>query len=171
MPDFRNIITLYGKVTEGMSKKYPNMNDSSDEPELKRRRSLNPFENMFRRDGKGVEKDEVKVLDKPGIANFFKLFRRKLNIIFSCNILLIFGNFPIFFAIAAYAYTATDILSPVSSMYSVLRGSAFFDSSPLVMTLMGVYGRQGTVLSFSTLSWIFFGISLLTLFTFGPVHV
>ena len=154
-----------------MSKKYPNMNDSSDEPELKRRRSLNPFENMFRRDGKGVEKDEVKVLDKPGIANFFKLFRRKLNIIFSCNILLIFGNFPIFFAIAAYAYTATDILSPVSSMYSVLRGSAFFDSSPLVMTLMGVYGRQGTVLSFSTLSWIFFGISLLTLFTFGPVHV
>ena len=36
---------------------------------------------------------------------------------------------------------------------------------------MGVYGRQGTVLSFSTLSWIFFGISLLTLFTFGPVHV
>ena len=61
MPDFRNIITLYGKVTEGMSKKYPNMNDSSDEPELKRRRSLNPFENMFRRDGKGVEKDEVKV--------------------------------------------------------------------------------------------------------------
>ena len=110
-------------------------------------------------------------MDKPGIANFFKLFRRKLNIIFSCNILLIFGNFPIFFAIAAYAYTATDILSPVSSMYSVLRGSAFFDSSPLVMTLMGVYGRQGTVLSFSTLSWIFFGISLLTLFTFGPVHV
>ena len=55
MPDFRNIITLYGKVTEGMSKKYPNMNDSSDEPELKRIRSLNPFENMFRRDGKGVE--------------------------------------------------------------------------------------------------------------------
>ena len=89
-----------------MAKKYENMNDYNSEPELKKKRmTLNPFENMFKKDGKGVDKNEIKVLDKPGLVNFFKLLQRKLNHIFSVNILMIFGNFPIFFGLLAFAYT------------------------------------------------------------------
>ena len=57
-----------------MAKKYENMNDNrSEEPELQRRkRSFNPFEFIYNSDGKGVEKGELAVLEKPGIKNFFK---------------------------------------------------------------------------------------------------
>ena len=86
-----------------MSKKYVNMGDFNEETPKKKRMTLNPFENMFTKDGKGIEKDEIKVIDKPTLGNFFKLLRRTLNHIFSTNILLIAGNFPIFFALFAYA--------------------------------------------------------------------
>ena len=47
-----------------MAKKYENMNVYNPESESKKKRlTLNPFENMFSKDGKGVEKDEIKVLD------------------------------------------------------------------------------------------------------------
>ena len=72
-----------------MPKKYENMNDGLDECEeqpKKKRFTLNPFENMFRKDGKGVDREEVKVLDKPGIANYFKLLGRRLNHVFSANL-------------------------------------------------------------------------------------
>ena len=154
-----------------MPKKYPNMNDAPDEPELKKRRSLNPFENMFRRDGKGVDKNETDIMDKPGLANFFKLLRRKLNHIFSCNLLMIFGNFPVFFALIAFAYTTEELLSPGSQLYSVLQGSAFFDRSPIIMALMGIYGKQNAVANFTTLTYVLLGLSLLVLLTFGPVNV
>lgn len=154
-----------------MPKKYPNMNDAANEPELKKRRTLNPFENMFRRDGKGVEKDEIQVMDKPGLVNFFKLLRRKLNHIFSCNLLLIFGNFPVFFALLAFAYTTEELLSPGSQIYSVLQGSAYFDRSPLIMTLMGIFGKQNSVAGFTTLTYVLLGLSLLVLLTFGPVNI
>jgi len=44
-----------------MENKYQNMGDMNDEPQKKRKRmTLNPFENMFNKDGKGVEKSELK---------------------------------------------------------------------------------------------------------------
>ena len=56
-----------------MAKKYQNMGDYNEQPELKKKKrmTLNPFENMFTKDGKGVEKDEIKVIDKPNLINFF----------------------------------------------------------------------------------------------------
>ena len=126
-----------------MAKKYENMNDFNEESAGKKKRmTLNPFENMFNKDGKGVEKDELKVIDKPNLGNFFKLMRRKLNHIFSVNILLIVGNFPIFFALLAYAYTMTEILAPSSQIYPMIRGVSYFDNSPTVMTLLGIFGKQ-----------------------------
>ena len=44
-----------------MAKRYENMNDYNEELEgkKKKRMTLNPFENMFNKDGKGIEKDEL----------------------------------------------------------------------------------------------------------------
>ncbi|MBQ3528514.1 MAG: DUF624 domain-containing protein [Clostridia bacterium] len=155
-----------------MAKKYENMNDYNSEPELKKKRmTLNPFENMFKKDGKGVEKDEVKVLDKPGLVNFFKLLQRKLNHIFSVNILMIFGNFPIFFGLLAFAYTMGEGMAPASGVYPLLRGASYFDNSPIVMSLLGAYGNQDTVAMPSTASIVLFALTLLVLITFGLVNV
>lgn len=155
-----------------MAKKYENMNDYNPESESKKKRlTLNPFENMFNKDGKGVEKDEIKVLDKPGLGNFFKLLQRKLNHIFSVNILLIFGNFPIFFGLLAFAYTLGEAMAPASQMYPLLRGASYFNSSPVIMTLLGTFGKQNTVPVPSTASYILFGLTLLVFITFGLVNV
>jgi len=155
-----------------MAKKYENMNDYNSEPELKKKRmTLNPFENMFKKDGKGVEKDEIKVLDKPGLVNFFKLLQRKLNHIFSVNILMIFGNFPIFFGLLAFAYTMGEGMAPASGVYPLLRGASYFDNSPIVMSLLGAYGNQDTVAMPSTASIVLFALTLLVLITFGLVNV
>jgi len=155
-----------------MGKKYQNINDHT-EPELKKKKrmTLNPFENMYRKDGKGVEKDEVKVLDKPGIANFFKLLRRRLNHIFSVNLLLIFGNFPIFFALFALAYTTADAVAPSSQMFPLISGAAAFDQGPAVTTLLGVFGKIKSVSIFSTSTYVFLGLALLFVFTFGLVNI
>lgn len=157
-----------------MAKKYQNMNDYNEEPELKqkkKRMTLNPFENMFTKDGKGVEKDELKILDKPGLGNFFKLLRRKLNHIFSVNLLLIFGNFPVFFALFALAYTTSDVLAPSSQLYPLIRGCAHFDNSPAIMSLIGVFGKQDSISVLSSASYVLFGLTLLVLITFGLVNV
>ena len=67
--------------------------ESENEPKKKR---FNIFNRAFA-DGKGVEKDELRVLEDPSLINFFKLFGRKLSRLFSINLLYIFGNFPILF--------------------------------------------------------------------------
>ena len=156
-----------------MAKKYENMGDTGydEEPKKKRRFTLNPFENMYKKDGKGVGLEELHVLDKPGLRNFFKLLRRKLNHIFSVNILLILGNFPLLFPLFAFAYTMGEALSPNYQLYSVLQGAALFDNSPPMLSLLGIYGLQDTVAIPTTATYVFLGLGALMLFTFGPVNV
>lgn len=159
-----------------MPKKYENMNDGAEmrEEEAKkrstRRFTLNPFENVFRRDGKGVDKEELKVLDKPGIVNYFKLMVRRFNHIFSVNLLTVFGNFPVFFILIALAYTTKEAIGPDSQLYAALQGSAYFDHSPLITALMGVFGRQDSVSVMTGATYVFLGLSLLIFVTFGPVN-
>ncbi len=156
-------------------KKYENMNDFNSEeekPQKRKRMTLNPFENLYRKDGKGVEKgEELNVLDKPGLVNFFKLLRRKLNYIFSVNILAVVGNFPLLFALFALAYTTESASSPSYQVYAALKGSAMFDASPVVTSLLGAFGGQATVTVPTAATYVLIALSALVLFTFGPVNV
>lgn len=157
-----------------MAKKYENMGDKGayeEEPKKKKRFTLNPFENMYKKDGKGVGLEELHVLEKPNLRTFFKLLRRKLNYIFSVNILMVAGNFPLLFALFAIAYTLNEALAPNYQIYSALQGVAYFDNSPPIMSLLGIYGLQDSVSVFTTASYVFLGLSALVLFTFGPVNV
>ncbi|MDD6094208.1 MAG: DUF624 domain-containing protein [Clostridia bacterium] len=158
-----------------MPKKYENMGDGAEEREeaankKKKRFTLNPFETVFRKDGKGVEKGELKVLEKPGFVNYFKLLGRRMNHVFSVNLLTVFGNFPIFFALAAIAYTTREVLGPDSQIYPVLFGSAYFDHSPVITALLGIFGRQDSISMMTTATYVFLGLTLLLFITFGPVN-
>ena len=153
-----------------MAKRYENMSDNQSQlPELKKK-SFNPFEFIYNRDGKGVEKKEFSVLEKPGIANFFKLFWRRFNQIFGVNLLLVFGNFPVFFFLIGMAYTTLDATAPSRQIYSALEAVSRFDNSPVVSTFLGAFGGQDSVSVPTIATYILFALTALVFVTFGPVN-
>ncbi len=142
------------------------------ENQNKEKKKFNLF-NVMNRDGKGVEKKDVlNVLEKPDISNFFKLSWRKFNQLLSINMFYIFGNFPVLFALFAFAgYTSTTVYAPGSGLFTALKGSMYFDMSPVIASLNGIYGIQSKMTIPSTLTYVFYGLSLLVFFTFGLVNV
>ena len=146
------------------------MSDNQSQlPELIKK-SFNPFEFIYNRDGKGVEKEEFSVLEKPGIANFFKLFWRRFNQIFGVNLLLVFGNFPVFFFLIGMAYTTLDATAPSRQIYSALEAVSRFDNSPVVSTFLGAFGGQDSVSVPTIATYILFALTALVFVTFGPVN-
>jgi len=140
--------------------------------EKKEKKKFNLY-TLLNRDGKGVEKkDSLNVLDKPNISNFFKLLGRKFNQLLSVNMFYIFGNFPVLFALFAFAgYTSDTIFSPGSGLFTALKGSMYFDLSPVTASLNGIYGIQSEMTVPTTLTYVFYGLALLVFFTFGLVNV
>ena len=75
--------------------------EEAEQEELRRQRKKEkkPAFNIF--DKWSRDKDdaeyETPICDEPTLGNFFKLVGRKLSQLFSVNLLLVFGNFPIFF--------------------------------------------------------------------------
>ena len=144
-----------------------NFNNETEEP----KRSFNLFD-RFRREREGVSPDEPKVLDNPTIGNFFKLLGRKINTLLTVNLMFVFGNFPIFFLLlGATGYFSTESFSPYYQQFAPLLGASYFVQSPVIASLLGVYGIQATVSVPSTATYVLYGLSALVLFTFGPVNV
>jgi len=143
------------------------------------RKKFNLF-NFMNRDGKGVEKgSELKVLEKPNIANFFKLFWRRLSQLNTINLFYVFGNFPLFVGLLALTgYTSLDVASPGVGVYSALKGSLYFAgggsaalNSPVIASLNGIFGKQAITSVPTTLTYVLYGLTLLFLFTSGIVNV
>lgn len=125
------------------------------------------------RDGKGVKKESaLNVLEKPNIANFFKLISRRFNQMLSVNMFYIFGNFPLLFGLFALAgYTSGSGVAPASDMYTVLKGTMYFDVTPLISSLNGIFGIQAKTVIPSTTTYVLYGLTLLVFLTFGLVNV
>lgn len=118
-------------------------------------------------DGKGVPKD---VNEPRNFKFFFKLLWRNLNRLMSVNMLLVFSNFPILFALFAVSGNLnTTSYSPVSSLFGPLYGALKIsgETSPLTNALNGVLGIQVEISVPTVATYIFYGIGFLTLFTFG----
>lgn len=97
---------------------------------------------MYNLDGKGVDKNEPPVLDNPNIPNFFKLLWRKLNKLISINLLMVFGNFPIFFYFIYKAgYFGIESTAPYYQQFAPLYGANMFAETPVMSAL---YGYAGT---------------------------
>ncbi len=137
----------------------------------KKESGFNPFRRTYS-DGEGVSKDEEQICDNPNLKNFFKLLGRKLNPILSVNLMSVFGNFPLFFALFAVSgYASIHSTAPYFSVFAPLYGVMHFDKSPATAALMGIFGMQADITILSTVDYILLGISSLVILTFGPVNV
>lgn len=146
--------------------------DRFDEEEETPRRRKNLFERFLMRDGKGVEKDELRVLEDPSLLNFFKLFGRKIGRLLEINLLYVFGNFPfLFFAIYMGKFTQIETAAPAYPIYSAIYGSVTATPSPVSASLLGIFGRTSTVYIDTPLSKVFLVLSFLILLTFGLINV
>ena len=125
----------------------------------------------FTKDGKGVSKAETEDI-KPNLSGFFKQYKNKFSRLLSVNIFMVLGNFPLFFAgLALAGYGAIRSTAPASVLYPIVSAMEKFDPSPVSAALKTIFGLQSPLTAFSTGSFILFGLSLLTLFTFGPTNV
>lgn len=126
----------------------------------------------FRREREEISPDEPKVLDNPTLGNFFKLLGRKINTLLTLNLMFVFGNFPIFFVLFAVSgYPSMHSTAPYYQQYAPLLGASYFDHSPLIASLLGVFGIHANITVPTVFTYILFGLGFLLLFTFGPVNV
>ena len=137
----------------------------------KKESGFNPFRKTYS-DGEGVSKEEEQIYDHPTLKNFFKLLGRRLNQILSVNLMMVFGNFPLFFALFAISgYASIHSTAPCFSVFAPLHGVMHYDSSPATAALMGIFGMQAGITVLSVTDWVLLALSALAIFTFGPVNV
>ena len=140
-----------------------------EKPQKKKRFKL--FDTQ--REGKGITKEQANL--PPNLKKFFILYRRDFSRLLSVNMLFVLGNFPVFF-----------LLLPLSGMFSVNFATPFMSAAPLFfgvtagaeagmsapqLALNGILGAQTGASTYLPIAYLFFGLSLLTLFTFGLVNV
>lgn len=137
-----------------------------------KREKFNIF-NKFNKDGKGVEKDEEIICDNPTLKNFFKLIGRKLNQLLTVNIMMVFGNFPIFFILLwMTGYFSEHTVAPLYTNFAPLQGAMMFNpDSPALASLWAMFSRQGEIRIPTTIDWILLGLGGLIIITFGLVRV
>lgn len=124
----------------------------------------------FNKDGKGVSKDDVD--GPPNLVTFFKKYKRKFSRLLGVNIFMVLGNFPIFFAGMALAgYGAVHSTVAASPLFPAIYTVGKFDASPVTSALQSIFGLQVPLTVYTTVSYILFALSLLTLFTFGLTNV
>lgn len=122
--------------------------------------------------GKGVSK-RASQLD-PGLKRFFICYKDNFGKLVSANILLVLGNFPLFFLICNLSgYFKIPYTLPVSDLYQNLFGLFTADGgmTPYKLSLYALEGLPVAALASSTVTYVFYALSALTLFTFGIVNV
>ena len=142
-----------------------------EEKRKKKKGGFNPFAKTYE-DGKGVDKDDEIIAENPSLKNFFVLLGRKLNQIFTVNLMIIVGNFPLFFALFVMAgYLSIHTTSPYYMLYAPLRGVMMFDQSAATGALWTIFSRQAGITILSTGDYVLLGLAALVILTFGPVRV
>ena len=136
--------------------------DNETKPKKKK---FNIFDSQ--REGKGVEKGEVK---KPDFKNFFIYFGRSFTRLLNVNLMFTFFCLPLFFALLAstrwFDVTVQDAAHPLASALNGLLTAGEYN--PVTMSLYGVYGiRSGLAAQTSVFSTVLYCLAGLTVFTWG----
>lgn len=123
------------------------------------------------RDGKGLSKNEN--INKSGLKRFFITYKDSFGKLFSANILFVVCNFPLIFLIMVLSgVTKAEAMIPASDIFQNL--SAIFMNTPPNPASMSLYALEGinsVVMINTPLTYVFYGISLLALLTFGITNV
>lgn len=136
-----------------------------------KKKKFNIFD-WFYKDGKDNSALDVNVLEKPSFKNFFKVLWKKLGKLLSANLLFVFGNFPIFFLLLALSgILSKSVSAPLYQSWGPVYGALGFGESSASSALFGILGTHTQTNVINTPTIIFFALSLLLLFTFGPAKV
>lgn len=119
----------------------------------------------------GIKKDDVLFEDTTSFIGFFKLYFRKFWNLSSANMIYVVLNFPVFFFLVAVS-GFFDVFSqaPNSPLYAPLYGISLYGANPLVSTLLSVLSGEMTISMNTTTSFVFYALSGLLIFTFGPAN-
>lgn len=125
----------------------------------------------FEKDGKGISKSQANL--SWGFKKFFLYFKNNFGKLVSVNIIMVLGNFPLFFLICNLSgYFKQEYFMPFSDLFQNISGifAADGDITPFKMTLFAIEGLQNQRLAPTAINYVFYGIGALTLFTFGIVN-
>ena len=122
------------------------------------------------REGLGISK--IEKLDPKSLKRFFILLKDQIGKLVSINIFFVLGNIPIIFLIMILSgYTKNDSLVPFYDVFQNINAVAELEgASPSIISLLSTYGVMNRVLVNTPLTYVFFGLSALTLLTFGCVN-
>ncbi len=123
------------------------------------------------RDGKGIGKSSADL--GWGFKRFFVTLKNNFNKLLYCNIFFVLGNFPLLFLIATIpGYTKIESFLPFQDLYqNIAHIFTSGDVGSYDMTLYALEGLMRQNYAPTTLTYVFYGISALSLFTFGLVNV
>ena len=123
------------------------------------------------KEGKGISKNAAEL--PMGFRRFFISFKDNIGKLVSVNIIMVLGNFPLLFVIAALAgYTQNDVTLPLSDLFQNVRPLLLLsEHDSLSLVFYGMEGMQHQTLAPSVATYIFYAIGILFLFTFGIVNV
>lgn len=126
----------------------------------------------LQREGKGISKNADAL--QPGLKRFFISYKDNFGKLVSVNIFFILGNFPLIFLIAALSgFSKHEVFLPMSDLFQNIGGifNASGDLTPFKLSLYALEGLQNQTYSPSVITYIFYAIGALTIFTFGIVNV
>ena len=122
------------------------------------------------KDGKGLSKNANEKVG--GFKRFFTSYKDNFGKITSINIIMVIGNFPLIFLIAAFSgLTKVNGLIPAYDVFQNLAGY-FANTTPSAHS-MALYAQEGiqTVINRPTsATYVLYGLAALTLLTFGLVN-
>ena len=118
----------------------------------------------FNKDGKGVSKYEDD--GPPNLIGFFKQYKRKFSRLISVNIFMVLGCFPLFFLGFAYAgYGAIKSSLQTNALFPIADALSKLAPSPVTDSLNAVFAVPSNLTVNTTVSYIFYALSLLILLT------
>lgn len=141
-----------------------------DQKQPKKKR-FNLFD-WYYRQGKVSDKDDINVLKEPTVVNYFKLLWKRFSKLISANLILVFGNFPLFFILIAMSGILSESsVSPLYQAWGPLYGASTFESTPTINTLLGAFGAHAEISVINTPTIVFYALGALIIFTWGFTRV
>ena len=116
-------------------------------------------------------KEPKPIPDGPdGIKKGFMIYGRNITNMLYINLIKVIGNFPLLFILLARSGAGSGTTTAAASeLFPQLHGVMLNDPSPAALALFGVHGGQSSQQYLTTATYVFLGLSLLVLFTWGII--
>ena len=135
---------------------------------MNQKKKFNIFDWYFKGANKDNDKLDVNILEKPNVANFFKVLWKKLGKLLSANLLFIFGNFPIFFFLLGLSGIFSESASaPLYHSWGPIYGVSKFENGANTSILSSIFGAHTVTTVINTPTIVLFALGALVLFTLG----